>query len=505
MRETQKTNREARWSRALKATTQTLHATQMPSTQARHVAALTTGSATLQPQLNGPTRHRLRLEDAHNIVFTRIVFRHLKFYKKDLNDSSRDDFPLELVRCSNITIRSLVVDDIQVQSKLQQVLRITNSSGVRVESGSVYRLGVVNVGDTGSGSLLDVSNSHVALSSLSVTDGHVSDKAAVLLAGNSSFAAVNVNWTNIATGSRPVIDASGAPGVVSLADCQFSNLTALAKTQTPSVVAVFRDLAPATPSSVQPGEAAAGLGTSVTISGCSFRDIGSSDGSVVTPVLTGQHAYLQLTDTTISNAGGIFLDASNTTAPTTVSRSSFTNTQGGYVFGTQRFESGGALAVYNGGGLTISHSTFTNCSAPGDGGAIYTQQQNAPTTLALVNCTFESTHARNGSGGAVALSGSSIAVRDSRFLGGSATGYGGAVVLLTPATSSSCGVESQQVPQTAAPFAATVTGSTFNSNTARIMGGAIFVSWPHPTGTRKHACHWGHAFAPSLGEVGTLQ
>lgn len=433
------------------------------------------------------------MEDAHNVVFSRIVFRYIKYFRKDLNDPSQNDFPLELMGCSNITIRSLVVDDIHVQSPLQQVLRITNSSGIRVESGSVYWLGVFDTDDTGSGSLLDASDSHVSLSNLSVTDGRVpGNRAAVVLAGNSSFTAVGVNWTNTATGNRPVIDVSGTPSVVSLTDCHFSNLTALTKTRMPSVVAVFSDRTSTSPPADQSRGAAAGPGTSITIDRCSFRDIGSSDGSITTPVLIGQHTYLQLTDTTVSNAGGIFLDASNTTTPTTITRCTFTNTQGGYAFGAQRFDSGGALVVYNGGGLSVSHTTFTNCSAQGDGGAIYTQQQNAPTTLALVNCTFESTHARNGSGGAVAVSGSSIDVRDSRFLVGSATGYGGAVALLTPAARSGCGVDSQ-AQQNAATFAATVTGSTFNNNTARIMGGAIFVSWAQPARARERVTGRMHA------------
>ena len=80
-------------------------------------------------------------------------------------------------------------------------------------------------------------------------------------------------------------------------------------------------------------------------------------------------------------------------------------------------------AIYNGGTLTITNSTFSNNSAPNsDGGAIYNGG-----TLTITNSTFSNNSAPVTAGGAIENSVGTVRVINSTFSNNSASSYGGAI------------------------------------------------------------------------------
>ncbi|MDD1683063.1 MAG: hypothetical protein LUO98_04410, partial [Methanoregula sp.] len=98
---------------------------------------------------------------------------------------------------------------------------------------------------------------------------------------------------------------------------------------------------------------------------------------------------------------------------------------------------GGAIYTKNGGTLTITSSTFSNCSATSRGGAI----DATSSTLNITSSTFSNCSADGG--GAIFSSGSTLSITSSTFSNCSAKSYGGAIVAsgtvtVTSSTFSTC-------------------------------------------------------------------
>lgn len=132
---------------------------------------------------------------------------------------------------------------------------------------------------------------------------------------------------------------------------------------------------------------------------------------------------------------------------TAVSISGLTLTGGNN--GIEDAGTGGAIINISEGNLTLVDDIFTNNSAYGAGGAVYSNGQ-----LTVIGCTFSSNQATNGRGGALAANGS-LVVEYSTFSGNTAGtgGNGGAI---------SAGVVT------------TIASSTFAGNTTAGSGGAVF-------------------------------
>ena len=136
---------------------------------------------------------------------------------------------------------------------------------------------------------------------------------------------------------------------------------------------------------------------------------------------------------------------------------------------------GGALSCVQGVGcgVTVTDSTFTGNSALSSGGAIRTQGGTS-----IVRCVFvgNTVTDQNGSGGAVSMSGVSIA--DSAFVDNSSIGTSGAVAVGNNAVrisgSTFEGNHADHPGGAVAGGVATITNSTFSGNTANSDGGAIY-------------------------------
>lgn len=119
---------------------------------------------------------------------------------------------------------------------------------------------------------------------------------------------------------------------------------------------------------------------------------------------------------------------------------------------TTRFGDGGAIAISNTSGATITNSTFTENYAYDEGGAISIDQGS----LTISGSSFTNNEAGNGDGGAISGENFGTLIIDgSDFTGNQAGDDGGAL-----------GMEE---------FFVTITNSSFTNNSSNEVGGAIFL------------------------------
>ncbi|MDD1682275.1 MAG: PGF-pre-PGF domain-containing protein [Methanoregula sp.] len=139
------------------------------------------------------------------------------------------------------------------------------------------------------------------------------------------------------------------------------------------------------------------------------------------------------------------------------------------------FEVNGGAISTNGGTVTVTNSTFSNCTSNGNGGAIYISGG----TLSVDSSVFENCSAKNG--GAISATGTiTTTITSSRFSGCSATdplGFGGAILSRGTLTVTSSAFENCSAGSGGGAISPegliTITSSTFHTCSAGFSGGAI--------------------------------
>jgi len=113
-----------------------------------------------------------------------------------------------------------------------------------------------------------------------------------------------------------------------------------------------------------------------------------------------------------------------------------------------------AGALYIKGSATVTNSSFVECFAGNNGGAVYVYQSN---DVSFINCEFNSNAAAKSGGGAMYINASTVAISGTSFTNNSANIHGGAIQI----------VGSSNV---------TITSSNISGNAANTNGGAIHIS-----------------------------
>lgn len=341
------------------------------------------------------------------------------------------DFPLELVGCSNVTIRNLVLDGVQIQQfdLPRPAVAITNCTGVRFEGVTVrgHDPMAPDVDTLDSmGGLLNVTGSEVVLSDVNV-EGSVLDggQPGVLVEGRSTLTSVNVSWKNVRTEGQPVLQIRGPDATASLTGWRVEGMTCSVsaglapRPQGPSVL-LATEGARLTASDLRFSDCTRGPAAASVPAG----GVNGSSSSVAyeqllaLPVLQANISTVRLSHVTASRSGGMYLLQSDTV----VQHSAFTDTRAGYI--ADLALSGGAIAAA-GGTLEVYNSTFSNTTAQGDGGALNLEHSSTP--FVLTDCTFMHTVAERGKGGAVASFNGSLALQQCTFINTSSWSSGGAV------------------------------------------------------------------------------
>jgi predicted outer membrane repeat protein len=193
-----------------------------------------------------------------------------------------------------------------------------------------------------------------------------------------------------------------------------------------------------------------------TVSICDFANLSfafataNTDGGTITFTCSGTIIFSsQLTITanvTINGGGNIIFNGNNTTRLFVVGNGASLTLEG-LTLQNGRGSTGGA--IFSGGTLTISNSTFNNNSAFNEGGVI---ANNYGGILTISNSTFSNNSAN--SGGAIYDLGT-LTISDSIFSNNSVTDSGGAIF---------------------ASGTLTISNSTFSDNSANLFGGAVRAS-----------------------------
>lgn len=315
---------------------------------------------------------------------------------------------------------------------------------------------------TGGGLFLDTNITAVA-SSLALQGNAATDGGGLYLSGSAVLSASGLSFTSntaassggglyaaayaslMLTGSSFTSNSAANAGGALLASG--STLVSVATTAFASNVAV--GLAP------HGGAASLENVASITLATCTF----TSDRVITTTTFTAPvGTAVQLVYAGANSAGALFLGAAPAAA--------------------------GGVPV----SATITDTTFTNCSASGNGGALAALGQTSVITLSLSGVTAFTGNSAAGSGGAIALSGSVAASLSGIVLRNStAVVDGGAAALFDGVTTAISGAASALTANTAggrggalmlqgtAGASTTITAGALSQNSA-LYGGAVGIS-----------------------------
>ncbi|MCE7698086.1 MAG: right-handed parallel beta-helix repeat-containing protein, partial [Methanobacterium paludis] len=207
-----------------------------------------------------------------------------------------------------------------------------------------------------------------------------------------------------------------------------------------------------------------GSGTTLTVSNSKFTRNHAEYGGAICNSGIANITNSNFTDNNVTNAGGAICNDQGTL---NVNNSTFTN--------NKAQEKGGVLYNYLTGNSnnTIRNSTFTGNTATNYGGVIY----NIDSSLIVNNSTFTDNNADDEGGVIYDLSGGSLTVENSTFIGNTAN-YGGAISagggLTVENSTFTNNTANGYGGAISAGGSSTVENSTFTNNTANGYGGAIF-------------------------------